>query len=53
MDINEALKSFNDCLKQNAKCMKREIYVNRLNKMDEWYDEECRAARIKREEATT
>ena len=45
VDINEALKSFNDCLKQNAECMKRKIYVNRPKKMDEWYDEECRAAR--------
>ena len=25
--------------------MKRKIYVNRPKKMDEWYDEECRAAR--------
>ena len=40
VDINEALKSFNDCLKQNAECMKRKIYVNRPKKMDEWYDEE-------------
>ena len=48
VDINEALKSFNDCLKQNAECMKRKIYVNRPKKMDEWYDEECRAARKKR-----
>ena len=45
VDINEALKSSNDCLKQNAECMKRKIYVNRPKKMDEWYDEECRAAR--------
>ena len=45
VDINEALKSFNDCLKQNAECMKRKIYVNRPKKMDEWYDEECRVAR--------
>ena len=45
VDINEALKSFNDCLKQNAECMKRKIYINRPKKMDEWYDEECRAAR--------
>ena len=45
VDINEALISFNDCLKQNAECMKRKIYVNRPKKMDEWYDEECRAAR--------
>jgi len=29
VDINEALKSFSDCLKQNAQCMKRKIYVNR------------------------
>ena len=39
VDINEALKSFSDCLKQNAECMKRKIYVNRPKKMDEWYDE--------------
>ena len=45
VDINEALKSFSDCLKQNAEYMKRKIYVNRPKKMDEWYDEECRAAR--------
>ena len=25
--------------------MKRKIYVNRPKKIDEWYDEECRAAR--------
>ena len=45
MDINEALQSFNDCLKQNAEYMKRKTYVNRPKRMDEWYDEECRAAR--------
>ena len=45
VDINEALKSFNDCLKQNAEYMKRKTYVNRPKRMDEWYDEECRAAR--------
>ena len=43
VDINEALKSFNDCLKQNAECMKRKIYVHRPKKI--WYDEECRTAR--------
>ena len=45
VDINEALQSFNDCLKQNAEYMKRKTYVNRPKRMDEWYDEECRAAR--------
>ena len=40
MDINEALQSFNDCLKQNAEYMKRKTYVNRPKRMDEWYDEE-------------
>ena len=45
VDVNEALKSFNDCLKQNAEYMKRKTYVNRPKRMDEWYDEECRAAR--------
>ena len=45
VDINEALKSFTDCLKQNAEYMKRKTYVNRPKRMDEWYDEECRAAR--------
>ena len=48
VDINEALKSFNDCLKQNAEYMKRKTYVNRPKRMDEWYDEECRSARKKR-----
>ena len=48
VDINEALKSFTDCLKQNAEYMKRKTYVNRPKRMDEWYDEECRAARKKR-----
>ena len=47
-DINEALQSFNDCLKQNAEYMKRKIYFNRPKRMDEWYNEECRAARKKR-----
>ena len=45
VDINEALKSFNDCLKQIAEYMKRKTYVNRPKRMDERYDEECRAAR--------
>ena len=45
VDVNEALKSFNDCLKQIAEYMKRKTYVNRPKRMDEWYDEECRAAR--------
>ena len=26
--------------------MKRKIYVNRPKKMDEWYDEECRATTL-------
>ena len=47
VDINEALQSFNDCLKQNAEYMKRKTYVNRPKRMDEWYDEERRAARKK------
>ena len=45
VDINEALHSFNDCLKQNAEYTKRKTYVNRPKRMDEWYDEECRTAR--------
>ena len=45
VDINEALQSFNDCLKQNTEYMKRKTYVNRPKRMDEWYDEECRAVR--------
>ena len=45
VDINEALQSFSDCLKQNAEYRKRKTYVNRPKRMDEWYDEECRAAR--------
>ena len=48
VDISEALQSFNVCLKQNAEYMKRKTYVNRPKSMDEWYDEECRAARKKR-----
>ena len=40
VDINEALKSFNDRLKQNAEYMKRKTCVKRPKKMDEWYDEE-------------
>ena len=43
VDINEALKSFNGCLKQNAGYTKR-----KTKKLDEWYDEECRAARKRR-----
>ena len=39
VDINEALQSFNNCLKQNAEYMKRKTYVNRPKRMDEWYDE--------------
>ena len=42
VDVNEALKSFSDCLKQIAEYMKRKTYVNRPKRMDEWYDEECR-----------
>ena len=44
MDINEALKSFNGCLKQNAGYTKR-----KTKQLDEWYDEECRAARKRKE----
>ena len=50
VDVNEALKSFNDCLKQIVEYMKRKTYVNRPKRMDEWYDEECRAARKKEKE---
>ena len=48
VESNEALKSSSGCLKQNAEYMKRKICVNRTKRMDEWYDEECKAARKKR-----
>ena len=43
VDIDEALKAFSDCLKQNAEYMKRKTYVNRPKKMDECVDQECRS----------
>ena len=53
VESNEALKSSSGCLKQNAEYMKRKICVNRTKRMDEWYDEECKAARKKRQKAIT
>ena len=51
VDISESLQSFSDCLKQNAEYMKRKTYVNRPQRIDEWYNEECRAARKKKKKS--
>jgi len=45
VDVNQALSLFNDCLKEMAECMKRKLFVNKVNKKQDWFDSECRTHR--------
>ena len=39
LDIDKALEIFNNCIKEKAECMKKQIRIKRNGrKLDEWFD---------------
>ena len=47
VDINVALNLFNNCLKEQAACMTKQIYFGDQKRKNEWFDSECSDARKK------
>ena len=45
-DIDKALDIFNNCIKEKAECMKKQITIKKNGrKLDEWFDWECKVGR--------
>ena len=40
-DVNAALDIFNDCIKDCAECMTKEVHIDRKRKSEDWFDREC------------
>ena len=47
VDIDEALRVFNNCIRQNAEYIKIQIWINKSKKLDQWFDHECKVGRRK------
>jgi hypothetical protein len=45
VDINEALQTFNMCIKDAAECMKKQIRCTKKYKSQDWFDIECKISR--------
>ena len=45
LDIDKALDIFNNCIKEKAECMKKQITIKNGRKLDEWFDWECKVGR--------
>ena len=45
LDIDKALDIFNNCIKEKAECMKKQIRIKNGRKLDEWFDWECKVER--------
>ena len=50
LDIDKALEIFNNCTKEKAECMKKQIRIKKKMKkigreLDEWFDWECKVGR--------
>jgi hypothetical protein len=45
VNVNEALKLFNDCIKDCAASMKKTISMNSNKHQEGWFDEECKQSR--------
>ena len=41
VDINKALDVFNECIKQCATCMKKDIIIDSTKPQSGWFDQEC------------
>ena len=45
VDINKALRVFDEFIKEMAKCMKKRVFSNKHRKSREWFDFECNVNR--------
>ena len=44
-DRNLVLSVFDDCIRKQAECMKRRVRTNTTDRVNDWFDHECRTTR--------